>query len=247
MLMKPNWQVVEYTVTGSTNDDARRMVEEGSGPWLAVRADHQVRGRGRYSRRWMDKPGKSLLMTAVLPEAHPFRVSTAVCLAVREAVRAMGGEGPLFKWPNDLVYPEGKVGGLLCESVEGPLGRLLLAGLGINVSYGPGELEVEGGRVTSLWVSEKRLFGVEELFWEILERLPGLWREDANRLRRRYQENMADMGQEVVLAPPYRWEGEESLSGEVRGVVLGVDEEGRLLLEGERGVLRVLAGDVMPV
>jgi BirA family biotin operon repressor/biotin-[acetyl-CoA-carboxylase] ligase len=245
--LKARWKVVEYTVTGSTSDDARRMVEGGSGPWLVVRADHQTRGRGRFSRRWMDMPGRSLLMTAVLPRAHPFRVNSVVCLAVLEAVRAMGGEGPRFKWPNDLVYPEGKAGGLLCEAVEGPQGRFVLAGLGINVSYGPGELEVEGSRITSLWVSERRLFGARELFREILERIPSLWVEDMRVLHQRYQENMAEVGREVVLGPPYRFKGEESPAGVVRGVVLGVDQEGRLLLEGERGVLQVLAGDLMPV
>lgn len=241
------WKVVEYGVVGSTNDEARKLVEGGSGPWVAVRARHQTRGRGRHSRRWLDRPGKALLMTAVLPEAHPFHVTAVICLSVLDAVRALGGEGPLFKWPNDLVYPEGKAGGLLCEAVEGPRGPFVLAGLGLNVSYGPGELEVEGSRITSLWVSERRLFGIDEVFRKILENISARWKEDTRSLRREYLENMAFIGQEVTLRPPYRCEGGgRPLSGEIRGVVVGVDDEGRLLLEGEYGMVRVTSGDAVP-
>lgn len=246
--MRFSWKILEYSVVGSTNDEARRLVVGGHGPWLAVRADHQTKGRGRYSRKWMDRPGKSLLLTVVLPSTHPFRVTALMCLAVRYAVRSLGGSGPRFKWPNDLVYPEGKVGGLLCEAVKGPKGEFVLAGLGLNVSYGPEELFMEGARPTSLWVSERRWFGVLEVFRGVLEGIISLWEEEAEALRLGYLRHLAYLDEEVELGPPYHLDGAKGIpTGTIRGVVRGVDEDGRLLLESETGMLRVVSGDLLPL
>ncbi len=246
--MKVRWKVLEYPVIGSTNDEARAWVEKGHGPWLALRADHQTKGRGRHARKWVDQPGKALLMTVVLPWQLPFRVIALMCLAVRHAVRNLGGSGPRFKWPNDLVYPEGKAGGILCETAMGKSGKFVLAGLGLNVAYAREELSIEGAKPTSLWVSERRWFGVRDLFHEVLEGITSLWNEDMEELYRGYMDNLAYLGQEVELGPPYKLEGAEEVPASlIRGVVWGVDREGRLLLKSGAGILRVVSGDLLPL
>jgi BirA family biotin operon repressor/biotin-[acetyl-CoA-carboxylase] ligase len=58
--------VIALTRTGSTNDIARAMAEEGAPAGLLVMTEHQTAGRGRMKRTWADTPGRSLLLSFVL-------------------------------------------------------------------------------------------------------------------------------------------------------------------------------------
>lgn len=138
--------------TGSTNDDVRRWLTEGSaGPEPVVLvADHQTQGRGRLDRSWQAPPGSSVLMTVGLPVSHvePPRhplIPIALALAVTDAFPQLA-----LKWPNDLVVPVPadelgyrKAGGLLAEALEVDGVPWLLVGLGLNVNWPsfPPELE----------------------------------------------------------------------------------------------------------
>ncbi len=96
-------------------DEARRIVNAGFVGAGIVRADTQTAGRGRIAgRHWIDAPGRSLLITIILPEgsaavqALPLRVGLGVARAL-EAAEATetthAGAPPKFwlKWPNDVV------------------------------------------------------------------------------------------------------------------------------------------------
>ena len=52
--------------TGSTNDVAREMAEDGAASGTVVTAGQQSSGRGRRGRVWSAPPGKALLFSAIL-------------------------------------------------------------------------------------------------------------------------------------------------------------------------------------
>lgn len=136
-------------------DEARRIADAGFSGAGIVRADTQTAGRGRIEgRRWTDLPGRSLLMTIILPEgaaaiqALPLRVGLGVARALERAIAPAAfqdnieliPESPprgapllLLKWPNDILALRadgyGKLCGILCESARGRA----LAGIGINL------------------------------------------------------------------------------------------------------------------
>ncbi len=95
-------------------DEARRIVQQGfHGGIGIVRADTQTSGRGRIAgRQWIDVPGRSLLMTIILPEgsatfqALPLRVGLGIARALEASAKtALSGTQPPFrlKWPNDIL------------------------------------------------------------------------------------------------------------------------------------------------
>jgi len=47
----------------STNDEARRLADEGAPEGTLVITDYQSAGRGRFERRWYAPRGSSLLLT----------------------------------------------------------------------------------------------------------------------------------------------------------------------------------------
>jgi BirA family biotin operon repressor/biotin-[acetyl-CoA-carboxylase] ligase len=243
------WDVRRYDTVDSTNSEAARLLRVGAGPGLVVTARHQTGGRGRLGRRWLDVPGKSLLVSVVMEGSTGVEAAMLLSLSARAAVVRKGGKGPSFKWPNDLVYGKRKLGGVLCESCVVGKNRYIVAGVGINVSCLPEELEVrEGLPPTSLLVEEGRLWDRDELLRDLLEELASRWGGSGEEWRREYLRHQAYMGRLVRVKPPYCLEGEVREEGvPVEGVMEGVDEEGRLVLLHEGRRILVSSGDVLPV
>lgn len=145
-----------YESVSSTMDVARQLLAEQqlSESWCGlVTADHQLAGRGRQGRSWLSA-GAAFMGTFIFCTAKPVAEVSGYSLAVGLAVaRALEPHGYSFslKWPNDLVVVRDaslrKLGGILIEVEEHRGYRVLLVGLGINVSKPPAEL---GGSAVSL-------------------------------------------------------------------------------------------------
>lgn len=147
------WQlpvVVALEHTGSTNDVARRMADEGASPGLLVMTEHQTAGRGRMGRQWTARPGDSLLLSFLLRPAPasggiaPGTAPVRVGLAVASALRASTGIDAQLKWPNDVIVPgAGKLAGILCEAVSSGADTVIIAGIGINIRQQPDDWPAE--------------------------------------------------------------------------------------------------------
>lgn len=101
---------------------------------VGLMAQSQREGRGRGVSKWHDIPGKSLLMSVYLPWpwsfATPFDVNRWICVQLSHALP----EGTSFKWPNDLMLGDKKLGGLLIENHWNSQGIYAsIVGIGINV------------------------------------------------------------------------------------------------------------------
>ncbi len=251
------WDVRRYASLDSTNLEARRLLYEGASEGLVVTADHQTAGRGRMGRCWVDRPRKSLLASLVLRDVEPFLAAAAVALSARAAVRRLGGEGPLCKWPNDMVYGGRKVGGVLTESCRRGGEEFLVVGVGINVAYTPEELDFPARLPpTSLLVEEGCLWGVEELLEALLEELEVRLGRGLNDILEEYRAHLAYRGCRVVLEDHVilgsgRGEGKKGTprgSGErLEGVLMDVDEAGNLLIREADALIRVASGDLIPL
>lgn len=241
-----DWDIREYERLDSTNLEARRLLEGGASPGLVVWCHHQTEGRGRLDRSWVDLPGKSLLVSLVLRGLKGFKAGAALALSVRRAVRGKGFEGPLFKWPNDLVYGDRKVGGILCETCSGAGIDCVIAGLGLNVGYLPGELSFPSRLpATSLLVEERSIWDRKALLWDLLEEIDCLLELDGGELLREYQSGLAYLGAMVRINPPYSIVGEGGMrENPLEGRVEGIDREGHLLVDTGGMILRLASGDI---
>lgn len=259
MVVDMRWEVRRYESLDSTNLEARRLLSRGASEGLVVVASHQTAGRGRMDRSWLDRPGKSLLASLVLRGMEPFRAAALTALSARAAVRRLGGAGPLCKWPNDLVYGERKVGGVLTESFRRDGDRFLIVGLGLNVGYLPEELNFPARLPpTSLLIEEGRLWSVDKVLDAFLGEARVRLLEEEGRLVGEYRASLAYRGRRV-LVEDYVIYGRGSGRGEGRGpdpegkgarlegFLMGVDAAGNLLLEVGDQVLPVAAGDLLPL
>lgn len=242
--------------TESTNDDARAAARNGVLEGAVFLASSQSAGRGRMGREWVSPPGGVYLSVVLRPRVAPAEVSSltlAVALGVAMGLERLGIR-PKLKWPNDLLLNGGKLAGLLHEmSVESDVVEWVVAGVGVNVrrpaagSSGGGGVArpADGVLATDAAYAEEaagRALTLAEVAAAELDGIAGAyaaWRAGGfSALRAEYEARFALAGEQVAV---------RDAMGVVRasGEVLGVDDEGHLLVRGSDGVVHaVLAGEV---
>jgi BirA family biotin operon repressor/biotin-[acetyl-CoA-carboxylase] ligase len=209
--------------TGSTNDVARELADDGAASGTVVTADEQSSGRGRRGRVWAAPPRKALLFSAILRPLElvhsllPLSAPVAVC----EAVEALAPVKAQIKWPNDVWIDGAKVAGVLIEA-RPP--EWAVIGIGLNVAIEPDEFpddlrwpatsvghgaDVESARVAVCAALDR---------WVEAPQAEAL---DAFRSR------------DVLAGREIAWVGAGVDDGE--GVAAGVDDRGNLLVDVEGG------------
>lgn len=237
----PRFDVEAVQETGSTNTDLLQRVRQAQPTRPLLRAAlRQTAGRGRHGRRWFASAGNALLFSLAAPmkaEGDRIAAATLACgVGVAEALRAAGAAVTL-KWPNDLMVDGRKLGGLLCELAIDPQGRrTLVVGIGINLHLDAATRDSIGRPAAALEEAMATLAQREALIGRIADAVL-----DALRL---YDEQgfvplqprfMALFAQRDALVDLI-----ELGTRVAGGRALGVDGEGRLLLDTAQG-LRVCA------
>ncbi|MCX7193858.1 MAG: biotin--[acetyl-CoA-carboxylase] ligase, partial [Proteobacteria bacterium] len=104
----------------SSNTELLRRATQGavSGSVLAV--ELQTAGRGRIGRTWHSGLGNALTFSVLWRFNCGLNalsgLSLAVGVAVIRALNRFGAAGVGLKWPNDILAPHGKLGGVLIEA-----------------------------------------------------------------------------------------------------------------------------------
>jgi BirA family biotin operon repressor/biotin-[acetyl-CoA-carboxylase] ligase len=209
--------------TGSTNDVARELAEDGAASGTVVTADQQQAGRGRRGRVWAAPPGKALLFSAILRplELHHSLLPLSVPVAVCEAVEWLAPVEARIKWPNDVWVDGAKVAGVLIEA-RPP--EWAVIGIGLNVAIEPHEFP-------------------DDLRWPATSVGHGADVESARRAvcaaLDRWVETPQDealdafRARDLLLGREIAWTGAGDADGE--GIAAGVDDRGNLLVDLEGG------------
>jgi len=133
-------EILVFEETGSTNDIAARLGREGHAGGLAVFAERQTAGRGRFGRRWESGSHTglwfSLLLRPAFPSARWVRLTTWAGVCVAAAIERMTGLPARLKWPNDVLVNGKKVAGILTEcSTDTSRSLFTVVGIGLNVNH----------------------------------------------------------------------------------------------------------------
>ena len=234
-----------YESTGSTNVDAKRLLEEGASEGVLVVGGEQKQGRGRRGRSWQSPPGTNIYMTLGLrPEFQPDlapMVTLIDAMAVAKAVEETCGLKTPIKWPNDVVIDGRKICGILTEmSAETGYIHYVVIGTGINVNIREFPEEIRD-TATSLCIEKGEkvlrapiIAGTMESFEAYYEKF--LRTMDLSLLLDEYNARLVNKNAKVKVLDP---------QNEFEGTARGIDEKGRLLVEKADGCIEaVFAGEV---
>ena len=113
--------VFAYRELDSTNTEAKRLALGGGNAPAVIAAESQTAGRGRMGRSFYSPLQTGAYFSFLYqPSAGldvAVSVTSAVSVAVAEAILALCGVQCEIKWVNDLYCNGKKVCGILCESV----------------------------------------------------------------------------------------------------------------------------------
>lgn len=195
----------------STNKEAYALAQDGAAHGTVVVAESQSGGYGRHGRVWFSPPGLNIYCSVIVRQMGQNLslsqwlswVPLVSALAVAEAIQQAVGVSLALKWPNDLLFHERKIGGILCEGIV-PLSNepVVIIGIGLNVNSPPDSFpEALRPIAASLFeasqqpIDRNRL--IAQLLLELEQWLGELRSHGPVRLRQAYTTRCTTLGRQV--------------------------------------------------
>jgi BirA family biotin operon repressor/biotin-[acetyl-CoA-carboxylase] ligase len=233
----------------STNSQLLARGAPPSGQFDFLTAEFQSAGRGRRGRTWLAPPGSAVCLSwswcfEGLPSAMG-ALSLAVGVAARRALRGLHIDDVRLKWPNDLVVPEGKLGGILIEMRTESAGPVhVIIGIGLNVALDAklrARLRDDGTQAADLsaLVAPAAAPARSELVAALLNEGVAVVREFARAGFAPFRDEF--QAADALRECPVTLQGSGSVSG---GMARGVDMDGALLVAHQGQIHRIIAGEV---
>jgi BirA family biotin operon repressor/biotin-[acetyl-CoA-carboxylase] ligase len=242
-------QVIDYHETvDSTNLRAKRLARQGAAEGTVVVAERQNQGRGRLGRGWASRAGQGLWLSLILrprvgtAELAVITLLTAVTMA--RAIKRATGIQVRIKWPNDLLYEDAKLAGILAE-LNGELDRVnyLIVGIGLNVNHLAEDFPPElAGRATSL----RQIGGVPVDRKVVFRHFLAEFEKEYARLGTKALAGIIDYACEYSATLGRQVTVSQGFDRTLTGKAVDLDHDGSLWLEtaaGER--VRVFSGEII--
>lgn len=197
----------------STNSEALSLAQAGAPHGTVVVAEQQSAGRGRRTRHWYSPPNANIYCSVLVRGIGPILtlsewlswVPLVSAMAVAEAVHITASLSLLLKWPNDLLFQERKVGGILCESAHLSSNiPIVVIGMGLNVNLTPNEFPEDLRQIaTSLYESSHMVIDrsilIAQLLLELEKGLGALQARGPDQLHRAYTARCGTLGRRVRI------------------------------------------------
>src|SRR3989304_5381222 len=224
-------RILRFDAVESTNDTPKELLGEGAEEGTVIVAERQVAGRGRPGRAWFSPPG-GLYCSIALKPAEP-NVGLLGLVSGMPVVKALRHWSVLatLKWPNDVVFRDRKLGGILCEGVYRRDTFWVVAGIGVNTNVSLDRLPAEvRGTATSLKAETDVEVSNEELLEDMPREFDKVYKASKssarNVLARDYMALCSTIRQQVAVETP---------QGTVRGTAIEVTSQGALVLMDDAG------------
>uniref|UniRef100_UPI00333E41FD biotin--[acetyl-CoA-carboxylase] ligase n=1 Tax=Castellaniella defragrans TaxID=75697 RepID=UPI00333E41FD len=255
------WRIDWVERTGSTNADLLAQARHNAGiparPWL-LGCHLQEQGRGRAGRTWQNRRGANLMFSCAfdiflparqLPTLAPL-IGTSSCETLRGLLGQDTRKRLLMKWPNDLLWDQGKLVGILIETTRAgtataPDHFIVIIGLGLNLRDARA-LSQSLSRQVSDWAG---IAAADPLAGQIdavtlVARLARAWYDDLNRVTARGFKGLATRYAKVDALEGQHLDVLDDGRLLYTGIACGIDAEGRLLLRNAQGEIAVSVGEV---
>jgi len=127
-----------YNKVTSTNDIAIKKIKSGITNGIIV-ANIQTKGRGRYGKHWQSFK-ENLFVTIFFELKNKINIKDFTlknCIIIKALLKMIIKKEIIIKQPNDLIINKSKICGILQEILKINNKRIVLIGIGINISSSP--------------------------------------------------------------------------------------------------------------
>lgn len=234
-------KIFHLNTIDSTNIYAKKLAEEGIEEGVIILADIQTCGRGRKNRIWSSPKGGlwfSIVLYPNLPPKKAMLLTMASSIAVFQGIKKITGITAEIKWPNDLLIDKKKVCGILTEiDSEKQKIKYCIIGIGINVNN---DLEKELQlNATTLKKELNKEISLHELLRAIIENFDVNYNKlisgDHDFIRDSWLEYSNIIGRKIQVI-----DGKNVTTGKV----IQVDSDGYIIINNNRGDIKIITGDI---
>lgn len=233
-----------HSSIGSTNTELMNRAALGLASGFICMSEHQEQGRGRRGRQWLSPFASNLYLSVLwhfssIPQSLA-SLSLATAVAVLRALRNMGTEGVMLKWPNDIYWQERKLAGVLLEmsgEASGPCQVVLGIGLDVNMQSD------EGAVIDQPWASLREIHGKQldrnlvaaAVLEEVMPMLALFEQQGFQPFQKDWYQHDLLRGRDISI------QGEHHAR---QGRAHGLDESGALLVKFDDGIEKIHSGEV---
>lgn len=231
-------------VVSSTNDFLLDFPAPATHQGRACTAEYQTSGRGRRGRQWVSRFGKNIYLSLAwnfdLPLGSLAGLSIAMGVSVVQILSGYGVTALGLKWPNDIHVEGKKIAGILVEAkgeMDGPTHAVIGVGLNLDLSAD------DGKQIDQPWVdlascisdmpNRNELIG--ELLNALIDTCIKYQHGGLNAFLSEWEQYDIYKGQAVELVMADQTQ---------KGIYLGLNEQGALVLQQEKGKSIWFSGEV---
>ncbi|WP_234572307.1 biotin--[acetyl-CoA-carboxylase] ligase [Rhodohalobacter sp. 614A] len=210
-ILQTSWLGSEFIYlekTDSTNSYLKGIPSSDLSHGTVVLADHQLKGRGQYERKWEAEPFKNLTFTVAFRPNVKERLnllSIGIAYSITKTLEPHISESKqvCLKWPNDILVDGKKLGGVLTECIfNGSRTDRVLIGFGLNVGQSHFSNGVKETAISFNEVSDSTL-SREELLNELLlgmENIYQRWYKRDETLKKDISKKLVGYGEWVQVS-----------------------------------------------
>ena len=206
-----------------------------------IYTNHQTNGRGRTTHNWYDEDGKNLLMSILYKDTTLNEFLDKITLVVAVGIYNVlikYLDNVSIKWPNDIYVAGKKICGILCEGITSNNDIVLVVGIGLNVNgtIYPDDIKENTTSlklITNKTYSKKKL--LKKIYKELTKEIKKLKQKDYSFLNI-IQENFYLKDKTINYI-------KQDVT--YTGKVLGIDEEGKLIVLVDNQKVILNSGEVV--
>ena len=206
----------------STNDEAKRITNNNE--FNIIIAEEQSKGRGRKGNNWFSPNSGNIYMTLFtenqLSEDPASLITGVVC---RNSIRNINERINIsLKWPNDILYKNKKVGGILVEKEHYEKKIKTIIGIGINLSLK--NKESSWGDLSEFNLQEQR----NELVAEIINNLVRAYDKKNNNWKKEWLNGCMHINREIQIY--------DNKNIKKNAIFRDIDDLGNAIIETDNGL-----------
>ena len=233
--------IYHFKTIDSTNLFAKKLVKQGVKEGAVVVSDVQSSGHGRKDRTWSSPEGGLWFSILLYPNISPLSgmlITMASSIAVAQGIEEVTGLKPEIKWPNDLLVNGKKVCGILTElDAKKDTINYTVVGIGLNVNNALEEELQEFATTLKQELDNQipKLDLLKSILKNFDENYNKLISGDYDFIKNSWLSHSNIIGRKIQVRD------DESVT---IGKVTDIDNSGYLILETEKGIARIVSGDV---
>ncbi len=224
--------IYSYDEVSSTNNLARKLIEEKNQIGFVIVAETQTAGKGQGGRVWESPKGGLWCSIAIQPQIDLSLLGVVPILSAVGIANAFETFNikTMLKWPNDILIRSNlkKIGGILVESKVSQLSlEYLIIGIGLNVNNTLDQYSITlRGQITTIYEEIENELDLELLLQRIILQIENsfeiLSTFGSQCLLNEWKQKDNILGMDVIVQSP---------EGKYQGRAVDISPYGQLVLE----------------